>query len=80
MRNNGKVIWKEGMFLQPQHFQQMERYILNNVNVSISNHFPYAYGITEFRLHGAPDDFPTASFLISQRKIKLPPPVLLLSI
>jgi type VI secretion system protein ImpJ len=50
MQSNGKVIWKEGMFLQPQHFQQMERYILNNVNVSIGNHFPYAYGITEFEV------------------------------
>ena len=48
MLSNGKVIWKEGMFLQPQHFQQAERYFLNNVNVALNNHFPYGYGITEF--------------------------------
>jgi type VI secretion system protein ImpJ len=50
MLSNGKVIWKEGMFLQPQHFQQAERYYLNNVNVAINSHFPYAYGITEFEV------------------------------
>ena len=48
MLSSGKVIWKEGMFLQPQHFQQAERFLLNNVNAAIGNHFPYAYGITEF--------------------------------
>lgn len=27
MTNQHKVVWSEGMFLQPQHFQQQERYI-----------------------------------------------------
>lgn len=47
MISNGKVIWKEGMFLQPQHFQQAERFLLNNFNAAINQHFPYAYGVTE---------------------------------
>lgn len=27
MHWNNKVIWSEGMFLQPQHFQQHDRYV-----------------------------------------------------
>jgi type VI secretion system protein ImpJ len=50
MLGNGKVIWKEGMFLQPQHFQQAERYFLNNFNSALNSHFPYAYGITELEI------------------------------
>ncbi|MBT8438593.1 MAG: type VI secretion system baseplate subunit TssK, partial [Gammaproteobacteria bacterium] len=28
---NNKVIWSEGMFLRPQHFQQQTRYLENYV-------------------------------------------------
>ncbi len=44
---NGRVIWKEGMFLQPQHFQQADRNVFDHINATINHHFPYAYGITE---------------------------------
>ena len=27
MSDSNKVIWKEGMFITPQHFQQQERYL-----------------------------------------------------
>jgi type VI secretion system protein ImpJ len=47
---NGKVIWKEGMFLQPQHFQQAERFTLNAINAAINQNFPYAYGISELTI------------------------------
>ena len=50
MLTNSKVLWKEGMFLQPQHFQQAERFFLNTMNSAISDHFPYAYGITGFEV------------------------------
>jgi type VI secretion system protein ImpJ len=26
MTTNSKVVWSEGLFLRPQHFQQQERY------------------------------------------------------
>jgi type VI secretion protein, VC_A0114 family len=35
------------MFLQPQHFQQAERFMLNVMNTALNDHFPYVYGITE---------------------------------
>ncbi|UZE97335.1 type VI secretion system baseplate subunit TssK [Alkalimarinus alittae] len=40
-----KVIWSEGMFLRPQHFQQFERYIEDQV-VSRNRYFtPYYWGV-----------------------------------
>jgi type VI secretion system protein ImpJ len=47
---NGKVVWKEGMYLQPQHFQQAERFYLNALNGALNDHFPYAFGITELTI------------------------------
>lgn len=47
MLGNSKVIWKEGMFLQPQHFQQAERYILNSFHAALMAHSPYLWGVTE---------------------------------
>ena len=32
MNTNKKVIWHEGMFLQPQHFQQHDRYLENMIH------------------------------------------------
>jgi type VI secretion system protein ImpJ len=48
--NNGKVIWKEGMFLQPQHFQQAERYFQNIFNSAIGQYAPYLYGVSEMNI------------------------------
>jgi type VI secretion system protein ImpJ len=43
---NRKVIWREGMFLQPQHFQQAERNIHGIFNSRFAALFPYGYGFT----------------------------------
>lgn len=32
MSSNGKVIWSEGMFLRPQHFQQHDRYLEQRIH------------------------------------------------
>jgi len=32
MGRKNKVVWSEGMFLQPQHFQQHDRYLENTIN------------------------------------------------
>lgn len=45
-----KVIWSEGMFLRPQHFQQFERYIEDQV-VSRSRYVtPYYWGIKKLEI------------------------------
>ena len=36
MMQENKVIWLEGMFLQPQHFQQNDRYVEGLIQANIS--------------------------------------------
>lgn len=44
MLENNKVIWLEGMFLRPQHFQQHNRYIENLINSRCMGLQPYSWG------------------------------------
>ena len=44
MLENNKVIWSEGIFLLPQHFQQQDRYIQNLVNRRCLGLQPYDWG------------------------------------
>ena len=45
-----KVVWSEGMFLRPQHFQQQDRYLEALVQQSCNPLRPYAWGIVELAL------------------------------
>jgi type VI secretion system protein ImpJ len=45
-----KVVWSEGMFLRPQHFQQQDRYLEAFVRQSCSPLRPYGWGVTELVL------------------------------
>jgi type VI secretion system protein ImpJ len=47
MFENSKVVWKEGMFLQPQHFQQAERFIFNAMSNRMAVYNPFFYGTFE---------------------------------
>jgi type VI secretion system protein ImpJ len=38
------------MFLQPHHFQQAERYLLNSFHAALLSHSPHWYGITELEI------------------------------
>ena len=40
-----KVIWSEGMFLRPQHFQQQDRHIETLVRQSCAPLRPYGWGV-----------------------------------
>ena len=48
MSLDNKVVWSEGMFLNPQHFQQQERYIENFVNGKCSAFSAYGWGVHEY--------------------------------
>jgi type VI secretion system protein ImpJ len=52
MPNNSKVLWKEGMFLQPHHFQLSERLQAAHVNTRIASlvYGGYQYGFTELEI------------------------------
>lgn len=45
-----KVVWSEGMFLRPQHFQQFERYVEHLVRGRADGITPHAWGLTELAL------------------------------
>lgn len=47
---NNKIIWSEGMFLRPQHFQQQERYLSNLVELRCAPLTTYPWGYTHLKL------------------------------
>ena len=47
------VVWSQGMFLQPHHFQQEARHIARLVDARARCHSPHAWGFTEIVLDDA---------------------------
>lgn len=50
MSLDSKVVWSEGMFLNPQHFQQQERYFERFINGKCEVFGAYGWGIQEFEI------------------------------
>jgi type VI secretion system protein ImpJ len=48
---DNKVVWSEGMFLRPQHFQQHDRYVERLVRTRVNGLAPYPWGVTELTLN-----------------------------
>jgi type VI secretion system protein ImpJ len=46
-----KVIWQEGLFLQPQHLQQQDRYFERLIRNSTAGLTPFGYGLTELDIN-----------------------------
>jgi type VI secretion system protein ImpJ len=46
-----KVVWSEGMFLIPHHFQQWDRYHENLLNFRLRPITPFGWGVTELVLN-----------------------------
>ncbi|MEY4750582.1 MAG: type secretion system baseplate subunit TssK [Pseudomonadota bacterium] len=47
---HNKVMWTEGMFLQPQHFQQQDRYTGRQLDARLSAVSPWAWGLTALQV------------------------------
>jgi type VI secretion system protein ImpJ len=47
---SGKILWGEGLFLRPQHFQQQDRYHEQRLNQSVQAVHPYAWGVNQIQL------------------------------
>src|SRR3954471_1188407 len=47
MSAHNRVIWSEGLFLQPQHFQQQERYFERYVEARCHSLVPHSWGFVE---------------------------------
>ena len=50
MSSYNRVIWSEGLFLQPQHFQQQDRYFERYVETRCQPLTAYSWGFTEIEL------------------------------
>lgn len=48
--NNDKTVWKEGMLLRPQHFQQNDRYYDHQLQVRSQLQSPYSSGFFDLQL------------------------------
>lgn len=48
--NKQKVLWGEGLFLRPQHFQIQDAYHTSQRALSMMFSHPYAYGISEINI------------------------------
>ncbi len=44
-----KILWGEGLFLRPQHFQIQDSYHEQRLNQTIRSTIPFAYGIRQLR-------------------------------
>ncbi len=45
--DKNRVVWQEGLFLRPQHFQQHERYVQDLVQSRVDVVRPYSWGFSE---------------------------------
>ena len=50
MSVHNKVVWSEGLFLRPQHFQQQDRYFERYVESRCQALVPHSWGFTEIEL------------------------------
>ncbi|MEV4777943.1 type VI secretion system baseplate subunit TssK [Burkholderia sp. LMU1-1-1.1] len=50
MSITGKLLWGEGLFLRPQHFQQQDRYHEQRLHDSVKALHPYAWGVSQLQL------------------------------
>jgi len=50
---HNKVLWTEGMFLQPQHFQQQERQLARQLDGRVGSAQPWAWGFSALQIDDA---------------------------
>jgi len=50
MSANNRVVWSEGLFLQPQHFQQQDRYFERYVESRCQSLISHSWGFTEIEI------------------------------
>jgi type VI secretion system protein ImpJ len=50
MSENNRIVWSEGLFLRPQHFQQQERHLETWIEGRAGSLRPYAWGFTELEI------------------------------
>ena len=51
MHGQGRVAWKQGMLLRPQHFQQQDRHVDALIEARVAPLSPYPWGLVSFKLN-----------------------------
>jgi type VI secretion system protein ImpJ len=51
MAQDNKIVWSEGMFLRPQHFQQNDRYADWLIRSRLGGLTPHPWGITQLKIN-----------------------------
>jgi len=51
MRRNSKILWSEGMFLSPHHFQQWEEFQEESLDFRLKSLFSFNWGLTELEIN-----------------------------
>ena len=84
---DNKVVWGEGLFLQPQHLQQQERYLERQIRASTAVLAPFCYGFSrleidtdmltqgKFSLRSATGIMPDGTPFLLPGDAQQPPPV-----
>ena len=50
MSVNTKIVWSEGLFLRPQHFQQQDRHAAHQLEARVAPLRPHPWGIEELSI------------------------------
>lgn len=50
MSLDSRVVWSEGMFLNPQHFQQQDRYLERYIDSKCAAYGAYGWGVQDFEI------------------------------
>jgi type VI secretion system protein ImpJ len=50
MSDNNRIVWSEGLFLRPQHFQQQERHLESWIEGRAAHLRAYSWGFTEIEI------------------------------
>ncbi|MCL9781347.1 type VI secretion system baseplate subunit TssK [Vibrio sp. S4M6] len=51
MSAHNRIVWNEGLFIKPQHFQQQQRYLEHLIDERVNSVGHYLYGLTELSLN-----------------------------
>jgi type VI secretion system protein ImpJ len=70
MTINNRVVWSEGLFLRPQHFQQQERYLERHVEIRATALRAHGWGFTELEIER--DLLATGKFALRRARGVLP--------
>ncbi len=51
MTARNRIVWSEGLFIKPQHFQQQQRYLEHVIDERVKSAGHFLYGTTELSLN-----------------------------